>query len=344
MILFQSDYLEGAHENVMRALERTNLEQSAGYGEDAHCQNAAQLIRTLCQAPDAAVHFLVGGTQTNLTLIAAALRPHQGVLCAQNGHINVHETGAVESCGHKVLPLAAHEGKITAQQVKQAFDAHWADATHEHMPQPAMVYISFPTEYGTLYSKEELTALYETCRACDLLLYIDGARLSYGLTAQENDVSLSQLASLCDAFYLGGTKCGALFGEALVIRNDALKRDFRYIMKQRGGMLAKGRLLGVQFEALLQDGTYFDAARAANERAYRIREAFLQKGVPMLIASPTNQQFPILSDEAIARLAKDFGFSHWERVDETHCAVRFCTSWATSDAQVDTLLRAIEEL
>lgn len=343
-MLFHCDYLEGAHPRVLEMLQKTNMEQTVGYGEDEHCAHAAELIRTACDAPDAAVHFLVGGTQTNFTVIAAALRPYQGVLCAQTGHINVHETGAVEACGHKVLPMPDSDGKIFAEQVRAACAAHRADENHEHIVQPGMVYISVPTENGTLYTKAELQALHDACREYDIPLYVDGARMGYGLTAEDNDLTLADFAQLCDAFYIGGTKAGALFGEALVITNEKLKKDFRYMIKQQGGMLAKGRLLGIQFEALFEDGLYFDISRHANTQAYRIRDALLQKGIRMYFASATNQQFPVLSHAQLAVLDENFSYSPWAHVDADHEAVRFCTSWATKTEYVDRLVEAICDL
>lgn len=298
-------------------------------------------IRALCAKEDAEVQFLVGGTQTNTTVIASILRPHQGVIAADTGHINVHETGAIEATGHKVLPLPSENGKIQAEQIWQAWHAHWTNESHEHLVQPGMVYISFPTEYGTLYTKEELTAIYRVCRECHLPLFIDGARLGYGLMSPKNDVTLQDLAALCDVFYIGGTKCGALFGEAVVITDPQLARDFRYMIKQHGGMLAKGRLLGIQFDTLFTDDLYWKLAKQANRLALRIRKAFLEKGYPLLMDSWTNQQFPVLPDEVADRLSEQFAFEVWERIDETHCAVRFCTSWATTEAQVDALVAAI---
>ena len=344
MISFACDYLEGAHEKVLRALCETNSEQSAGYGYDAHCEHAAAMIRERCGAPDAAVHFFVGGTQVNMTAIAAALRPHEGAVCADSGHINVHESGAIEASGHKVLPLPSENGKITAAQVDEFCRAWEEDDTREHIVRPRLVYLSQPTECGTLYSKAELAAMRATCREHGLLLYIDGARLAYGLGAAGNDVTLRDLAECADAFTLGGTKCGALFGEALVLTNKDWDRDFFPIQKQRGAVLAKGRLLGVQFETLLQDDLYETIGREADARAYRLRDAFLKAGVPMLFDSPTNQQFPILTDEQAARLSENFGFSAWQNVDENRRAVRFCTSWATTDEQLDELIRVIENL
>ena len=348
MIRFECDYGEGAAQPVLDLLQQTNLTQTPGYGTDEYCAEAAGLIRRLCDAPEADVHFFVGATQANFTLIDAALRPWQGVLCPDSGHIHVHETGAVEATGHKCLALPGVQGKITAQQVRDAVAAHRANASHEHEVQPGMVYISNPTEDGTLYTKEELTELSAACYACEVYLFVDGARMAYGLMSQENDLSLEDYAALCDAFYLGGTKCGALFGEALVLVNDELKTDFRYAIKQHGGMLAKGRLLGLQFLALLGDGSesapYFTMAKKADAQALRIRKAFEAKGCAMLYDSPTNQQFPILPDAWLAKLDERFASTFTAKVDEGHSAVRFCTSWATRDEDVETLLAQIAAL
>lgn len=340
-IRFTCDYSEGAVPEILERLAKTNLEQTAGYGEDSYCEEARAKIRALCGQEHAEVQFLVGGTQTNTTVIASILRPHQGVVAADSGHINVHETGAIEATGHKVLPLPAVDGKITAAQIEELWRKHWEDACHEHLVQPGMVYISFPTEYGTLYTKEELTAIYRACQRCQLPLYIDGARLGYGLMSPKNDLTLPELAALCDVFYIGGTKCGALFGEAVVITNLQLARDFRYLIKQHGGMLAKGRLLGMQFDTLLTDGLYFQIAKQADRMALHIRKAFLEKGYPLLVDSWTNQQFPVLPDEVADRLSEQFACEDWERVDENHRAVRFCTSWATTREQVDALIQAL---
>ena len=339
MIRFESDYTEGAHEAILRRMVETNLEQTGGYGLDPHCENARALIRQACACPEAEVQFLVGGTQANATVIASILRPHQGVISASTGHINVHETGAVEALGHKVLALPEKDGKITAEQVEALVLAHYADEAFEHIVQPGMVYISHPTEYGTLYTLAELTALSAVCRKYGLPLFADGARLGYGLAA--GDVTLADMARLCDIFYIGGTKCGALFGEAVVIPTPALQKDFRYHIKQRGGMLAKGRLLGIQFEALFADGLYQRITAQAVEQAQRIRAAFAARGIDMLIDSPTNQQFPILTKDQQAFLARDFAFTHWGAVDARHDAVRFCTSWATREESVQALLDAI---
>ena len=344
MIYFHNDYSEGCHEKVLQRLIETNMEQTTGYGEDAYCAAAADKIRACCGRDDVDVHFLVGGTQANLTVIDAALRPHQGALCAVSGHINVHETGAVEATGHKVLPLPSDDAKITAEQVEEVVLAHRNDGSFEHMAQPKLVYISNPSELGTLYSLEELEALSETCRKLGLYLFLDGARMGYGLMAKDYDVTLADIARLCDVFYIGGTKVGALFGEAVVISNPALKEDFRYIMKQHGGMLAKGRLLGVQFDALFTDNLYFDISGHAIKMANRIRECFDSLGVRYLVPGSTNQIFPVLSDDLLGKLAKNFMFTEMERVDENHRCVRFCTSWATKEENVDALCSELRRL
>lgn len=343
MIRFESDYCEGAHPDILKELARTNLEQTSGYGLDPYCEKAADLIKHKCGRQDADVHFLIGGTQTNFTFISAALRPHQGVLSADSGHISVHESGAVEAVGHKVLPLPGIDGKLTASQIQEAVDAHYNDATHEHQVQPKMVYISNPTEIGTVYSRSELTAISDVCRKNSLYLYLDGARLGYALAADGNDLDLPHIAAMCDAFYFGGTKIGALFGEALVICNDALKADFRYIMKQKGGMLAKGRLLGLQFAVLFENDLFMKSCRHANDMAALIKSACIKKGYRFLIPSMTNQQFPIMPDDVLERIGRDFSYSFWEKIDDSHSAVRFCTSWATREEDVAELIKAIEK-
>ena len=343
MIHFESDYLEGCCPQILEALRETNLEQTLGYGEDPHCARAADLIRSVFGCPDAEVHFLVGGTQTNATVIASQLRPHQGVVCAASGHINVHETGAVEQSGHKILALPAVDGKISAAQVRALLEAHRRDFSREHTVQPGMVYISFPTELGTVYSKQELEALHAVCREWDIPLFVDGARLGYGLEASGVDVRPGDLARLCDIFYVGGTKQGALFGEAVVFTRSALAEDFRYLIKQHGGMLAKGRLLGLQYEVLMRDGLYFELARHADRMADRIRAAFAARGIPFLVENTTNQVFPILPTAALAPLAEQFGFELWQEVDEAHAGVRFCTSWATPESAVEALVSYIDK-
>ena len=344
MIYFNSDYLEGAHPSIMVKMAETNMVQTVGYGEDEYCEAAREKIKVACQAPEADVHFLVGGTQTNTTVIAAILRPWQGVISAVSGHINCHEAGAIESTGHKVITLPTDNGKITAQQVADYVEWHKNDESTEHIVQPGMVYISHPTEAGTLYTKAELTELYDTCRRYGLPLFIDGARLGYGLAADESDMTLPEFARLCDVFYIGGTKVGALFGEAVVIMNESLKKDFRFIMKQRGGRLAKGRLLGIQFDALFTDDLYFKISRHAIEMAHQIRDIFVSAGYPLLFDSPTNQQYPIMPDAELAEIGKSFGYEYWERVDETHSGVRFCASWATTQENADALREAVNAL
>ena len=344
MIYFNSDYLEGAHSAIMERMMETNMMQTVGYSCDEICDSARAKVRAACNAPDADVHFLVGGTQTNTTVIAALLRPWQGVVSAVSGHINCHETGAIESTGHKVIALPTPDGKLTAKQVKDYVEWQKNDESEEHIVQPGMVYISHPTETGMLYSKAELTEIFNTCCEYGLPLYIDGARLGYGLTADGNDLTLPEIAQLCDVFYIGGTKVGALFGEAVVIMNEKYKKDFRFMIKQRGGMLAKGRLLGIQFDTLFTDDLYTKIARNANDMAYQIRDIFVSNGYPLLFDSPTNQQYPIISDEELAILGKDFGYEYWERVDETHSGVRFCGSWATTQEQVDALREAVNAL
>lgn len=344
MIYFNNDYSEGCHEKVMERLLATNMVQTPGYGEDAYCAAAAAKIRKKCGREDVAVHFLVGGTQTNMTVIDAALRPHQGALGADTAHINVHETGAVEATGHKVLWVPHHDGKITAQQVEDTVREHYASTSFEHTVQPKLVYISTPTELGTLYTRAELESLSAVCRARGLYLFVDGARLGYGLAAPGNDVTMEDLANLCDVFYIGGTKVGALFGEAVVITNPALQEDFRYLIKQHGGMLAKGRLLGVQFDALMEDDLYEKIAAHANRLADKLRHCLKELGVPFLVENTTNQLFPILPDGVLDALAEDFAFSEQERVDETHRAVRFCTSWATKEESVDALCIRLRQL
>ena len=344
MIYFHNDYSEGCHQKVLEKLISTNLEQTPGYGEDIYCAQAADMIRKLCGNDNLAVHFLVGGTQANLTVIAAALRPHQAALGPVSAHINVHETGAVEATGHKVLGVPSQDGKITAQQVRNVIETHRASGSFEHEAQPKLVYISNPTELGTLYTLSELEALSATCKEYGLYLFLDGARLGYGLAAADNDVTMPDIARLCDVFYIGGTKVGALFGEAVVISNPALKEDFRYLIKQRGGMLAKGRLLGVQFGALMENDLYLEIAAHAVRLADQIRATLDKMGVSYLVPGITNQIFPILSDSFLDELSKNFMFTEMERVDENHRAVRFCTSWATTQENVDALCKEMERL
>lgn len=338
MILFNSDYTEGAHPRILEKLMETNLEQTPGYGEDVYCEAAREAIRKVCDAPEADVHFLVGGTQANFTVISSALKSYQGVLCADTGHINVHETGAVEACGHKVLALPGKDGKITAEQIRNAYDLHWSDESHEHIAQPKMVYISHPTELGTLYTKGELEEIGRVCRECGLYLFLDGARLGYGLMATGTDVTIADIAKICDVFYIGGTKVGALFGEAVVIMNPQLKPDFRYCIKQKGGMLAKGRLLGIQFLELFRDGLYFEIAKHAIDMAMILKEGLKEKGYSFFMDSVTNQQFIMIEDEKLEKIREKYGVTYQQRYDETHSVIRLCTSWATTEENVRSLL------
>ena len=344
MIYFTSDYTEGCHERILRRLTETNYEQTPGYGTDYHCQNAARYILTECGREDAWVHFLVGGTQTNMTLIAAALRPHQGAVCAESGHIHVHETGAVEATGHKCLTLPSPDGKISAEQVRELVRLHREDESMEHTVQPGLVYISNPTEYGTIYSLAELEALSAVCKANGLYLFLDGARLGYGLQCPQNDVTMADLARLCDAFYIGGTKVGALFGEALVLTNPVLHHDFRYLIKQRGGMLAKGRLLGIQFETLFEDGLYWEISDHALKMADILRTALAEAGLPMQVQSPTNQLFPIVPDTLLEKLREKYAVTYMNRVDEHSSCIRLCTSWATREEDVRAFCDDLNEM
>lgn len=342
--LFYSDYLEGAHQRILDALQASNLEQTPGYGEDSWCEKARGLIKQACGAPDADVHFLVGGTQTNATVISSALKPYQGVLCATSAHIAVHETGAIEHTGHKALTLPSHEGKIKAEQIAEAIDGHFDDANFEHMVQPGMVYISFPTELGTIYTKAELEAISSVCRSRGIPLFIDGARLGYGLTCDACDLTLKDIARLADVFYIGGTKQGALFGEAVVILKDSLKPYFRYNIKQNGGMLAKGRVLGIQFYELFRNNLYFDIARHANLMAEKVRKTLVDNGFELFGGSPTNQVFTVLDDAQMKELSESIGFEFWEKAPDGRSVIRICTSWATTTKQIDLLIGSISQL
>lgn len=343
MIRFNCDYSEGAHPGILEKLTLTNLEQLPGYGQDIYCRQAADLIKSLCNTPEADVHFLAGGTQTNLTVIAACLRPYQGVISADSGHINVHETGAIEATGHRVITAAEKDGKITAEQISRCCKEHWQDDNPEFAPQPKLVYISFPTEYGTLYSKEELSAIRCACDENNLYLFMDGARLGYGLEAPGNDLTLADIAACCDVFYIGGTKVGALLGEAVVIVNPKLQKDFRYFMKQKGAMLAKGRILGLQFLALFENGLYFKLAKHADDMAQIIRRACADAGYTFLYDSPTNQQFPVMPNDIVKRLEEDYAFAHIKRLDRSRTAIRICTSWATREEDVRQLAADIRK-
>lgn len=344
MQYFHNDYNEACHPAVMAKMQENIEKQMNGYGEDTACAYAAELIRKACKKEDLAVHFLVGGTQSNQIVIAAALRPHQGTLGAHSAHINVHETGAIEAVGHKVLSLPSDDGKITADQITATMRAHYADASHEHTTQPKLVYISNPTEYGTIYSLAELEAISAACKEYGLYLYIDGARLGYGLAAEGNDVTFADLARLTDAFYIGGTKVGAMFGEAVVISNPLISEDFRYLMKQHGGMLAKGWLLGLQYEALMENDLYLQISRHADAMADKIRRTLEELGYTLFVPGVTNQIFPILPDALLDKLQENFTFTEQFRMDESHRVVRFCTSWATKPEAVDALCKELVKL
>lgn len=340
MISFESDYNNGCHEAILQRLTETNDERATGYGLDDFCTAAKAKIRLACNKPDADVFFLVGGTQTNATVIDAMLRSFQGVLTVETGHINVHESGAIEFGGHKVLALPTHDGKMDAAELDQWLHDFYADIAYEHMVFPGIVYITFATEMGTIYSLAELQAISSVCKRYELPLFIDGARLGYGLMAEGSDVTLEQLADLCDVFYLGGTKCGALCGEAVVFTHHNAPAHFFTIIKQHGALLAKGRLLGIQFDVLMQDNLYFKISRHAVEQAIRLRDAFIAKGYKMYSNSPTNQQFVLLDKNTIERLEKDFVFEQWFPVgDLMNC--RFVTSWATRPEDVDALIAAL---
>ncbi len=335
MLHFDSDYMEGAHPELMRRLMETNLEQTSGYGTDSYTLEAKRLIVEACGMPQAKVHFLVGGTQTNATVIDGLLARHEGVLAADTAHINVHEAGAIEASGHKVLALPQHQGKVSPETVKNYIADFYRDETYEHMVAPGMLYISHPTEYGTLYSLDELEALSRICREADIPLYMDGARLGYALTADGTDVTLADIARLCDVFYIGGTKVGALFGEAVVVTRPGLLPHFFPLVKQHGALLAKGRLLGVQFETLFTDNLYLRIARHAVDMAMLLKKAFVERGYKMYIDSLTNQQFFCLPNEDLDRLSQYATFELWGARGKTDTVVRFVTSWATRKEDVE---------
>ena len=343
MLRFQNEYSEGAHPNVLRALCDTNLSATPGYGLDDDCRRAADAIRARFACPDADVHFLVGGTQTNLLAATAFLRPWEAMVAADTGHVNVHETGAIEATGHKVIAVPGADGKLTPAAIADAAAQHCAQqgVYDEHMVLPRMAYISDSTELGTVYTKAELTALRAACDAHGLYLYLDGARLAQALTAAGNDLRPADLPQLCDAFYIGGTKNGLLFGEALVITNDSLKPHFRNMIKQRGGMFAKGFLFGTQFKAYFEDDLWLTMARHAVTQAQRIQKAAAEKGYSLYAVSPTNQVVLVLSHAQIERLKQNFAFELNGRVDEDHEAARFVCSWATKPEAVDALIAAL---
>lgn len=338
MLFFANDYAEGAHEKILQRLLQTNIEQLPGYGTDSYCESAKNKIRRACQSPQADIYFLVGGTQTNAIVISALLQPWQGVIAASTGHIHVHESGAVEAAGHKILALPHQQGKLQASDLKNYLQTFWADSNHEHMVFPGMVYLSHPTEYGTLYTKAELQSISDICKSYQIPLYLDGARLGYGLAAYGTDVTLPFISSCCDVFYIGGTKVGALCGEAVVFPNNNAPLHFLTIIKQRGGLLAKGRLLGIQFDTLFTDALYFQISQHAIAMAQLLKSGLQQKGYPFYLNSPTNQQFIILENQKMKELEQQVAFSFWEKADDNHTVIRLATSWATKQEDVQKLL------
>ena len=340
MVSFENDYNTGAHPEVLRRLLETNLEPQTGYGADKWCASAAEKIRLACQSPDAEVEFIAGGTQTNAVVISSLLRDWEGVIAVETGHVAAHEAGAIEYTGHKVLTLPQHEGKLAPSELEAFLTAFYADANREHMVWPGMVYLSHPTEFGTLYSKAELAAIRAICLRYGLKLYLDGARLACGLLCASAELTLPDLAELCDVFYIGGTKCGALCGEAVVFPRHGRPAHFTNTVKKRGALLAKGRLLGVQFDALFTDGLYFRIGKHEADTAEKLKALFKERGIPLWLDSPTNQQFVELEDCKIEKLKEKVAFSFWEKTDERHTVIRFVTGWSTTEEDIAVLAKA----
>lgn len=341
MQYFDCDYMEGAHPKILQKLLETNMQKTPGYGMDEYCENAKKKIREACNCPEAEVYLMVGGTQTNATVIDAILRNYEGVIAAKTGHISVHEAGAIEASGHKVLELEGDNGKLSAKTVEEYLAKFYGDNTHEHMVSPGLVYISQPTEYGTLYTKEELKNLSSICRKYEIPLYLDGARLGYGLMAEGTDVTLKVIAEYCDAFYIGGTKVGALFGEAVVITPKISLKHFFTTIKQHGALLAKGRLLGIQFDTLFTDNLYYEISKHAIDMALKLKKGFMEKGYEFFLDSPTNQQFIVLKNDKMEELSKNVSFSFWEKRNDDYTVVRFATSWATKEEDIDALIQLL---
>ncbi|MGI6123646.1 MAG: threonine aldolase family protein [Acetivibrionales bacterium] len=341
MLSFESDYTEGAHEQILQRLIETNMEKMSGYGKDRYCDRAKEKIRTLCKCPEADIYFLIGGTQANQIIIDAMLKQYEGVIAADTGHVSTHEAGAIEYTGHKVLTVPHSNGKIQADVLRDYLKNFYGDANHEHMVFPGMVYISHPTEYGTLYSLKELQELSEICKQYELPLYMDGARLGYGLMSAETDVTLPDLSKLCDVFYIGGTKVGALCGEAVVFTHNNAPKHFTTIIKQHGALLAKGRLLGIQFDILFTDDLYFKISRHAIQMADMLRKAFAEKNYKFYIETITNQIFVVLENTKMKELQGKVSFSFWEKADEKHTVVRFATSWATKEEEIAALINLL---
>ena len=337
MISFESDYTTGAHPRLLQRLTETNMEVLSGYGNDVYCEAARKKIQEMCACPDADVFFLVGGTQTNAVVISSMLREYEGVIAAKTGHVSLHEAGAIEITGHKVLELSQVDGKLEESVTKQFFEQFYKDENHEHMVFPGMVYVSYPTEYGTLYTKKELTDISKVCKEYEIPLFLDGARLGYGLMSREADLSLEDIAELCDVFYIGGTKVGALCGEAVVFTKNNMPKHFVNHVKRHGALMAKGRLLGVQFDALFTDGLYFEISKNAIDMAEKMKDIFKEKGYRFYMESPTNQQFFIIENERLEKLKEKVRFGFWEKYDETHTVVRFASSWSTTEEDLKQL-------
>lgn len=343
MIHFDSDYMKGGHPEVMRRLMETNFEQTSGYGTDEYTLRARRKIAEACGVPDAKVWFLVGGTQTNATVLDGLLQRHEGVFATESAHISIHEAGAIEASGHKVLTLPQHNGKVDVEDVQRFIKTFYGDETYEHMVAPGVLYITHPTEFGSLYTLSELEELSHVCHENGIRLYLDGARLGYGLAADGTDVTLQDIARLCDVFYIGGTKAGALFGEAVVVPNPTLLHHFFPLIKQHGALFAKGRVLSVQFDTLFTDNLYIKIARNAIEAAMRLKKGFLERGYKLYMDSPTNQQFFYLPNDVIDRLKKNVSFELWGARGETESVVRFVTDWATKEEDVDRLLAFLDD-
>lgn len=341
MIYFESDYTEGAHPKILERLNETNMIQASGYGHDEFCESAKNKIRKTINCSNAQIQFITGGTQTNQIVIDTMLKPFEGVVSAQTGHVNSHEAGAIEYTGHKVIPIPQHEGKIDGTELNDYLETFFSDGNNEHMVFPGMVYISHPTEYGTLYTKIELTKISSVCRKNNIPLFMDGARLGYGIMAKSTDLSLEDIAELCDVFYIGGTKCGALCGEAVVFTKNNMPLHFENLVKKHGALLAKGRLLGVQFDALFTDNLYLEISKNAIDTAEALKKALKEKGYRFLLDSPTNQQFVILENKFMEELKKSVKFNFWEKYDKDHTVVRFATSWSTKMENVEKLINLL---
>ena len=341
MIYFESDYTEGAHPKILERLNETNMIQASGYGHDEFCESAKNKIQKTINCPNAQIQFITGGTQTNQIVIDTMLKPFEGVVSAQTGHVNSHEAGAIEYTGHKVIPIPQHEGKIDGTELNDYLETFFSDGNNEHMVFPGMVYISHPTEYGTLYTKNELTKISSVCRKNNIPLFMDGARLGYGIMAKSTDLSLEDIAELCDVFYIGGTKCGALCGEAVVFTKNNMPLHFENLVKKHGALLAKGRLLGVQFDALFTDNLYLEISKNAIDTAEALKKALKEKGYRFLLDSPTNQQFVILENKFMEELKKSVKFNFWEKYDKDHTVVRFATSWSTKMENVEKLINLL---